>query len=605
MAETAQGRVTRAPIRDPRYAAPRYAFEHRADGSVVIANDAPFSQAFQTTNAALDHWADAAPSAIWLAERSGAGWKTLTFSEARERIARLAGALAGLGVGPGKPLMILTGNSIDHALITYAAMRIGGAVAPVSPQYAQPGADLSRLEHAAGLIRPACVFTSDAAATADALLTPALAVAARVAGANPRPGDHPLAALLRDGEAVANRATPQTIAKLLLTSGSTGKPKAVVCTHANIALNSGQIAGCYDDPDPPVMVNSAPWSHSLGANAILHMALHRGGTLYIDAGLPVHGKFGETLRNLAEVSTTYHNMVPAGWGLLAHELEVDEALAQRFFARVRAIQYGGAGLAQSIADRIEAVAVRTVGEQITFAAGYGATETGPTACNVHWENLRTGMIGMPVPGTSVKLAPQDGKFEIRVRGPQISPGYYRDGQVAAPADARDEDGFYRLGDAARFVDEARPTLGLMFDGRLVENFKLATGAFVTAGALRLAAVSAIGGAVTDAIVCGEGKTGVGLMLFANPAARARLGEEGLRREVRAGLERLNAASKGAGGKVLRALILPDGPDAASSEITDKGYLNQALARNRRTAEMERLFAEAPDAEIVTLDRVTA
>jgi len=597
--------VTDAPIRDPRYATPRYAYDHRADGGVVITNDAPFSRAFQTTNAALDHWARAAPATTWLAERSGDGWRTLSFGEAHARVARLAGALASLGVGPGRPLMILTGNSIDHALMTYAAMRIGGAVAPVSPQYAQAGADLSRLEHAAGLVQPACVFSGDAAANADALAAPALAGAAVVAAANARPGDHPLDALLRDGEAVADRAIPDAIAKLLLTSGSTGKPKAVVCTHANIALNAAQIAGCYDDPDPPVVVNSAPWSHSLGANAILHMALHRGGTLYIDAGQPVPGRFGETLRNLAEVSTTYHNMVPAGWGLLAHELELDEALARRFFERVRVIQYGGAGLAQSIADRIEAVAVRTVGEQITFAAGYGATETGPTCCNVHWSNLRTGMIGMPVPGTAVKLAPQDGKFEIRVKGPQISPGYYRDGEVAVAADAHDQDGFYRLGDAARFIDERRPTLGLIFDGRLVENFKLATGAFVTAGALRLAALSAIGGVVLDAIVCGEGRDGVGLMLFANPTARARLGEDGLRREVQAGLERLNASAKGVGGKVLRALILPEGPDAASGEITDKGYLNQAMARARRPAEMERLFAAAPDTEIVTLDRVSA
>jgi feruloyl-CoA synthase len=597
--------MTTAPIRDPRYAAPDYAIDRGADGSVVIGNVAPFSDAFQTLNAALDHWAVAKSGATWLAERSGDGWKTLSFAEARERVARLAGALAGLGVGPGKPLMILTGNSIDHALIAYAAMRIGAAIAPVSPQYAQPGADLSRLQHAAELVRPACVFTADAAKTAEALTIPALAGAVVIAGANARAGDHPLEALLRDGPASADQATPDAIAKLLLTSGSTGKPKAVVCTHRNIALNSAQIAACFDDPDPPVVVNSAPWSHSLGANSVLHMTLHRGGTLYIDAGQPVPGRFGDTLRNLTDVATTYHNMVPAGWGLLAHELELDEALARRFFERVRVIQYGGAGLAQSIADRIQAVAIRTVGEQISFAAGYGATETGPTACNVHWPNLATGMIGMPVPGTSVKLAPQDGKFEIRVKGPQISPGYYRDGEVAAPADAHDEDGFYRLGDAARFVDEARPQLGLMFDGRLVENFKLATGAFVTAGALRLAALSAIGGVALDAIVCGEGKDCVGLMLFANPAARARLGEEGLRREVRAGLERLNASAKGVGGKVLRALVLPEGPDAASGEITDKGYLNQALARNRRPVEMERLFAETPDAEIVTLDRVTA
>ncbi len=593
--------MTNAPIRDPRYAMPDYAIDRRADGAVTIANTAPFNDAFQTTNAALDHWAVAKPDAIWLAERSGEGWRTLSFAEAHERIVRLAGALAGLGAGPGRPLMILTGNSIDHALIAYAAMRIGAAIAPVSPQYAQAGADLSRLEHAAALVRPACVFTADAAATAEALTIPGLAGAAVIAGASARPGDHPFEALLRDGPPVANTATPDAIAKLLLTSGSTGKPKAVVCTHRNISLNSAQIDACFDDPDPPVVVNSAPWSHSLGANSVLHMTLHRGGTLYIDAGQPVPGRFGETLRNLTEVATTYHNMVPAGWGLLAHELEFDDALARKFFERVRVIQYGGAGLAQSIADRIQAVAIRTVGEQISFAAGYGATETGPTACNVHWPNLATGMIGMPVPGTAVKLAPQDGKFEIRVKGPQISEGYYDGEKVFTPAGAHDEDGFYRLGDAAKFVDEARPRLGLAFDGRLVENFKLSTGAFVTAGALRLAAVSAIGGAVLDAVVCGEGQEGVGLLLFANPAARARLGEAGLRDEVQAGLARLNASAKGVGGKVLRALVLPDGPDAASGEITDKGYLNQALARTRRPAELARLFATAPDDDVIAFD----
>jgi feruloyl-CoA synthase len=596
------------PVRDSRYAKPRYGVDRRADGAVVIANHTPYSQAFQTTNAALDHWAHAAPNRTWLAERSGAGWRRIGFGEARDRVAVMAGALSAFGVGPGRPLLILARNSIDHALITYAAMRLGAAAAPVSPQYGVSGADPARLAHAVALIGPACVFVDDAAVFAEALAGPALKGLPVVAGVNAAAGHHPLSALQAGGPPVADAAAPDQIAKLLLTSGSTGRPKAVVCAHRNIAVNAAQIAACFMDPDPPVLVNSAPWSHSMGANAILHTTLHRGGTLHIDAGQPTPARFGETLRNLGEVVTTAHYLVPAGWNLLVGELERDEALARTFFQQARVLQYGGAGLAQSVVDRVEAAAVRAVGEKIAFTAAYGATETGPTACNVHWESLRSGMIGMPMPGTTIKLAPQDDKFEIRVSGPQVSPGYYDarrsclgDTRDADPGDSVDEDGFYRLGDAARIIDPDRLDLGLAFDGRLVENFKLATGAFVTAGALRLAALSAIGGAALDAVVCGEGQDGVGLMLFVDPMARQRLGETGLREAAVAGLRRLNAEAMGAGGRVARALILSGGPDPHSGELTDKGYINQALARARRAPEMARLFAEQPDDGVLVLE----
>jgi len=593
-------------IRDPRYAPPRYAIDRRADGAIVIANASPFSTAFSTTNAPLDHWADATPDALWLAERSGAGWRRLSFAEGRESIAVLAGALAGLGLGPATPLLILARNGIAQALITFAAMRLGAPVAPVSAQYGMKGADPSRLAHAVGLVGPACVFVDDAADFAEALDWPVLQGLPVIAAANARPGDHPLEALLRQGQALPDQAAPEGAAKLMLTSGSTGQPKAVICTHRNLACNTAQLAACFDDAEPPVLVHSAPWSHSLGAHAILQATLHRGGALYIDAGQPVAGRFGESVRNLSEISMTYANMVPAGWGLLAGELERDKGLARVFFERVRVMQYGGAGLAQSVADRLNAVALRTVGEQITIGSGYGATETGPTMSNVHWKNLQTGLIGMPLPGTTVKLAPQDGKFEVRVIGPQISPGYHdarRTDADPAPGSSgsRDEEGFYRLGDAGRLVDPQRPELGLAFDGRLVENFKLATGAFVTAGALRLTALSAIGAAAVDAVVCGEGRDGVGLMLFIDPAARQRLGAAGLRSEIEAGLRRMAAQAKGAGGKVTRAMILPGAPDAQSGEITDKGYINQALARARRPTELERLFAPAPDMDVVVID----
>jgi feruloyl-CoA synthase len=594
----ADGAGTR--IRDPRYVERRLEVERRGDGTIVLTNPTPFSTARKTTNASLDHWAAAAPARVWLAERSGEGWREVAYAEALDRVARLAGALKGFGLGPGKPLLILARNGIDHALIAYAAMRVGAPVAPVSPQYGQKGADPTRLAHAVELIGPAAVFVDDAAAFAEALAAPALNGLAVIAAANARPGEHPLAALFA-APAQADVAAPQDIAKLLLTSGSTGRPKAVICLHSNVAANGAQIEACYADPEPPVVVNAAPWSHSLGGTAILHMVLHRGGTLYIDHGQPTPARFGETVRNLREISTTYHNMVPAGWGLLAGELERDEALARTFFERVRVLQYGGAGLAQSVCDRIQAVALATVGEQISFATGYGSTETGPTACNVHWPNLKTGMCGLPVPGTSAKLAPEGEKYEIRVKGPQISPGYYNPPEGAS--DPFDSEGFYRLGDAAKLMDPERPEAGLVFDGRLVENFKLASGTFVAAGTLRLSALSAIGGAVIDAVVCGEGRDGVGLLLFPHAAQVERLGgTEAARAAVRDGLERLNAAALGAGGKVARALILDHAPDPMSGEITDKGYINQALARARRQAEIERLFAAEPDAEVIALDR---
>jgi feruloyl-CoA synthase len=587
-------------IRDPLYVERRLEVEHRADGSIILFNPTPYSDRFQTTNAALNHWAERDPARVWLAERSGEGWRTLSYGEARERVARLASALSGLGLGRGKPLLILAGNGIDHALVAYAAMRIGGPIAPVSPQYGQTGAEPSRLAHAVALIRPAAVYVDDAAAFGEALQRPTLAGLTVIASRHARPGDHPLEALIAGADATPDQARPDDIAKLLLTSGSTGRPKAVIGLQRNLSLNSAQIEACFDDPEPPLMVHGAPWSHSLGGNAILHMALHRGGTLYIDHGQPTPARFGETVRNLKAVSTTYHNMVPAGFGLLAGELERDEALAKVFFERVRLLQYGGAGLAQSICDRIQAVAVRTVGEKISFGSGYGATETGPTSCNVHWPNLRAGMIGLPVPGTWVKLAPEGEKYEIRVRGPQISPGYYNaPPELASPFD---DEGYYQLGDAARLLDPDQPDLGMVFDGRLVENFKLSSGTFIAAGTLRLAAISAIGGAVSDAVVCGEGQDGVGLLLFRNAPFCDGLGDEAaVVAAVRAGLEGLNNRAKGAGGKVARALILDDAPDVHSGEITDKGYINQALARARRAADLARLFAEPPDAGVLVFE----
>jgi feruloyl-CoA synthase len=580
-----------APFRDPRYAPGQLTVEHRAGGEMVLTNPAPYSTKFQTMTAALEHWAKVAPSRVWLAERSGEGWRTVTFGEARDRVAAIAGGLLAMGVVRAEPLLILSGNSIDHALIAYAAMSKRMPVAPVSPQYGLRGANPARIAHACEVLKPAAVFVEDAEPFVEGLTAPGLAGLPVIASKNLRPGHVSFESLLK-GRPDAADARPIDPAKYLLTSGSTGRPKAVICSHANISLNSAQITACFDDPDPPVMINSAPWSHSLGANSILHMSLHRGGTLYIDQGQPTAARFGETVRNLREISPTYQNMVPAGWMLFVDELEKDEKLARRFFERVRALQYGGASLGQTIADRIQAVAVRTVGEKISFGSGYGATETGPTACNVHWANERMGMIGLPIPGTSVRLVPEAGKLDFRVKGPQVTRGYL--GQPELSAQAFDDEGFYVLGDAARFVDAADPGKGMVFDGRLSENFKLASGTFVGVGDIRIGAVSAIGGSVTDAVVCGEGREGVGLLLYPDP----RLPRPAVEAAVRSGLEAFNGRAKGSGGRVARALVLTDGPDAGAGEITDKGYIAQALARSRRADSVSRLFADPPPSDVM-------
>ena len=592
-----QVNVKTAPFRDARYAPRQLVVERGPDGSMVLHNPTPFRQDFLTMTEVLNHGAATYPDRLWLAERDGEGWSERTYGQGAAEVKALAGGLAALGLTRGTPLLILARNSIDQALVSYAAMSLGAPIAPVSPQYGLAGADLSRLGYAVDLIKPVAIYVDDAAAFAGALEAPFLAGLPVIVSRNGRAGDHSLADLLTSAP-MAPTAQPGDIAKLLLTSGSTGKPKAVVGLHRNICINVAQITACFDDPEPPVVVNAAPWSHSLGANAILHMVTHRGGTLYVDIGQPTPERFAETLRNLKEISPTYHNMVPAGWSLFAGALEQDEALARTFFARVRVLQYGGANLAQSVCDRIQAVSVRLTGERLTFATGYGSTETGPTACNIHWLNDRTGMCGLPVPGTSVKLAPEGSKFEIRVKGPQISPGYYNDPEKSAAA--FDEEGFYRLGDAARLQDETDPEAGLVFDGRLVENFKLASGTFVAAGSLRITAISAVGGAVADAVVCGEGKDGVGLLLFLNGPFCARLGDANAVREaVRSGLKRMNAEARGGGGKVARAIILLGAPDPLSGEITDKGYINQALSRQQRAADVERLFALTPDDDVLT------
>lgn len=628
-------------FRNPFFAQCPYEIEARGDGSWIIANRRPVRQRFANCLDPLVFWAREAPDRVWLAEREWIGphdprrqkgqhigeWQRLSFAQALHQVRQLAAALRDWGLGNHEAadrVLIIARNGIAHALLTYAVQAIGGIAAPVSPQYAAPGAHLERLRSACALIKPRLIFVDDAAlygANVDA-------VRAQYAADHPQAGPIPILALrnARAGDLVfgeyqtislreidqagSNAPIPlmpefkqidgHDIAKILLTSGSTGIPKGVLQTHDNLAVNAAQAEACFEIPlSPHIVVSSTPWSHSMGANAGLHTQLSRGGTIYIDHGQPVGRRFAETLANLRDIAPTHHNMVPAGWALLATALEEDRALADHFFSRLRLMQYGGASLAQNICDRVQAAALRHCGARISFGSGYGATETGPTACNVHWITERAGQIGLPLPGTILKLAPKGDKLEARIRGPQIFAGYLDRPDLTKAA--FDEEGFYCLGDAVRFVLPGEPKAGLAFDGRLVEDFKLASGTFVSAGALRVAILSALGGIAADAIICGEGREATGVLLFLSPAFCQNLApeiedprgfatHEVVLAQLREAMNRYHSEHRNPSRRVGIMGLLPEAPDPASGEITDKGYLNQALCRARRGPVIEQIFA---------------
>lgn len=591
-----------APLRTPGFASQRHERTPLPGGGWELANRTPFAVPFRTAWEPILHWAKIAPQRLWMAERLADGWARLGYAEAADALRGLLPGLAALGIDRERPLLVLARNGLDTALATYAAQMTGAPVAAVSPQYAQPGADPTRLAAIAQRIAPVAVFADEVQVPAVRACLPRATIVTPMGGN----GTVSLSSLRNGAGGTPKPVVDADAALILMTSGSTGRPKAVVCTHAAMTTNMAQVAACFDDDEPPVVVNAAPWSHGVGAISVRQFVVQRGGSLYVDHGQPTADRFATTVDNLLEISPTHQHFVPAGWMLMADALEAHGDLARRFFARLKVMQYGGASLPQSVIDRVQAVARRTIGRGVCVTTSFGATETGPTVANVHWPNERTGLVGLPLPGTRIRLvAAAGGKSEICVSGPQLSPGYWEAGTVVPLP--RDDDGFYHLGDAGRLAAEEPPVL--VFDGRLVENFKLGSGTFVSAGTLRATLVSALDGLVTDAIICGEGQAGVGVLLFLNGGrCRDLFGDADLPALARhpgvcAGVERgiagMNAAAIGGSARIARAIILAEEPDRESGEIADKGYLNQALCRARRAAVINHLFEAVPRADVLT------
>ena len=599
------------------------AVERRADGSMVLRSRVPLQAAAPHLPSFLRHWAAERPDHTWLAQRRGpeGQWLKLGYAQAQRAVDGLTQALLDLGLDADKPVAILSGNSIEHALLTMAAMQAGVPAAPVSPAYSLLSQDHAKLRYIVELIRPGLVLVQDGELFAQALAALDLRGVTLVHVARPCHGRaslafDTLAATTPTGAVTSALAalTPDSVGKLLFTSGSTGSPKAVINTQrmmcANLAM-ARQARPRAPQDAPPVILDWMPWNHTMGGNASFNQLLADGGTLYIDEGKPVPGAFDITLKNLREVSPTYFSNVPAGYAMLATALEHDDELARSFFRNLGLLAYGGATLSDDLYRRMQALAVRHTGQRIVFFTGWGATETAPTATATYWDTERVGLIGLPYAGVELKLVPSGPNYELRLRGPIVTPGYHRQPELTKAA--FDDEGFYKIGDAGSFVDADDPSKGLVFAGRVVEDFKLASGTFVHVGPLRVTAIAAASPLLHDALVAGQDKDFVALLAWLNLEAcrkvsgRAEAGLDELlidpvvRARVRDALCAHNVAHPGSSFRIHRVLLMAEPPSIDGNELTDKGYINQRAALQRRALLVARLYAEAPDAEVIQVD----
>ncbi len=590
--------------------------DRRADGTVVLQSNHKLKPYARHIPELVAKWASEAPDRLWLAQRRGPDrdWMKVTYGEAKKQIDAVTQALLDRGFGPDRPAMILSSNSIEFALLTIAAMQARAPVAPVSPAYSVMSQDHAKLKYVFDLVKPGLVFVQNGEIYARALAALPLDGVTLVHVEKAPPGLQSLPwselTATRPTDAVARSIAmiePKTVGKFLFTSGSTGMPKAVMNTQemmcANVAMMSMSRVRKPDAP-APVMLDWLPWNHTMGGNATFQGNLAEGGTTWIDDGKPLPGLFEETLRNLREVSPSSFSNVPAGYAMLATALEKDDALARRFFQNINVLSYGGATLPNDLYERMEALAVKHTGYRIPFVTGWGSTETAPTATTVHWASERVGLVGLPYPGVSLKMVPtgEPGRYELRLKSVIVTPGYYR--QPELTAQMFDEEGFYKIGDAGRFVDPQDPSQGIVFDGRVVEDFKLTSGTFVLVGTLRTTAIAAASPVLQDAVVCGQDREYVGLLGFPNIAACRRLADdEGARLStaellahpavvgtVRQGLAKMNGESRGSSMQVRRVLLMEEPPQVDGHEITDKGYINQRATLERRKALVDRLYA---------------
>jgi len=614
--------MSTAPLIDLEFAPAAVDVKPLDGGGMVLSSPMPLLPFADSLGDHLRRWANEAPDRVFLAERAAdGGWRQVTYGETLGHVEAVAQALLDRNLDAARPVMILSDNGIDHALLSLGCMHVGIPVAPVSPAYSLMSQDHERLRHIFGVIAPQLVYTANGAMFAKALAALDLKGVELVVSTDP-PEDleaTPFSSLLATdpGDAVAEahgRVGPDTVAKILFTSGSTGMPKGVINTQRMMCSNQQAIAQVWPflDEKPPIIVDWLPWNHTFGGNHNFNMVLRNGGTLYVDAGKPAPGLIDKTISNLREIAPTLYFNVPRGFDFVIPALEADAGLRETFFSRLDLVFYAAAALPQPLWDRLEKLSIETTGKRVRMVSAWGATETSPLVTSVHFFIDRPGVIGLPAPGSELKMVPNGDKLEMRVRGPNVTPAYWKD--EALTKAAFDEDGFYCIGDAGKLADDADPAKGVVFDGRTAEDFKLMSGTWVHVGALRIAAIGAAAPAIQDAVVTGHDREDVGLLVFPNPAACLGLCPDApkdtppdqlinrpeVRDHIREGLRQHNAANPGNSTRIAKALVLAAPPSIDANEITDKGYINQRAVLDRRADAVEKLYGGG-DPDVIDID----
>ena len=518
----------------------------------------------------LRFWAERAPERTLFAQRSGPGWRKLTYAEALERARRIGQALLDRQLSAERPLVVLSGNDIEHGLLHLGAMYAGIPYAPVSPAYSLLSHDFAKLRSVLDLLTPGLVYASDRKAYGRAIDALGIQAVHEV----------PEAESTQAVERAHAQVGPDTIAKFLFTSGSTGRPKAVINTQrmwcANQVMARTSLAFVQDEP--PVLVEWAPWHHTAGGNKDLGLCLYNGGSLYIDEGKPVPGAIETTVRNLREIAPTFYFNVPKGYEALLPYLREDEQLRRNFFGRVKMLWFAGAGVSQAVFDEYRELSYRTCGEEILFGTGLGSTETAPLTLGRTWDTDDASNMGVPPPGVDLKLVPVQEKYEARIKGPHITPGYWREPELTRQA--FDEEGYYRLGDTFVLHKEK----GLLFRGRLSEDFKLGTGTWVQVGELRARLIEHFMPLLRDVVIAGEQRSEPAALVFASTGSRDELAQR---------LKTFAAQSTGSSNRVRRMLVLDEPPSLDAGEMTDKGSINQRAVLARRAALVEELYSDSP------------